>query len=216
VRCLSNTSFLSSFPKRLQLAHISSQGYSCSQKLTNPITGSLLFCLSNMEVVCFLSSCLVYTHAVANAGLKMSSKLALKQLSSLQESQERPNGTQEIRKAIRKKRRSHKKQATKQQQQAAKQQSSSKLECYKATTTTQKATADIMRKVSSNLMGICAVFPAVVRPASNVAIATVVGGCVALSPAVARAACATRRVRQRLGLGLWLLISFSSLSTHST
>jgi hypothetical protein len=76
----------------------------------------------------------------------MSSKLALKQLSSLQESQERPNGTQEIRKAIRKKRRSQKKQATKQQQQAAK-QSSSKLEFFKATTTTQKATAELMSKV---------------------------------------------------------------------
>lgn len=77
----------------------------------------------------------------------MSSALALKQLKSLQESRERPDGNKEIKKAIRKKRRSNKKQSARAQQQAAKQQQSSKLEYYKATTSTQRATAEIMSKV---------------------------------------------------------------------
>lgn len=79
----------------------------------------------------------------------MSSALALKQLKSLQESRERPDGSKDIKKAIRKKRRSNKKQSARAQQQAAKQQQSSKLEYYKATTSTQKATAEIMSKVGT-------------------------------------------------------------------
>jgi hypothetical protein len=90
----------------------------------------------------------------------MSSALALKQLKSLQESRERPDGSKEIKKAIRNKRRSNKKQSARAQQQAAKQQQSSKLEYYKATTSTQRATAEIMSKVHTkicfaNLLCLC-------------------------------------------------------------
>lgn len=77
----------------------------------------------------------------------MSSKLALKQLQSLQDSRERPNGDKEIKKAVRKKKRSNKKQAQARQQLQAAKDSSSKLEYYKSTTSAQKATAEIMSKL---------------------------------------------------------------------
>lgn len=88
----------------------------------------------------------------------MSSKLALSQLKSLQQSQQRPDGDKDIRKAIRKKRRNNKKQALKA---AAKQQksSSSKLEYYKATASTQKATADLMNKVKCKDLLTCCLCP---------------------------------------------------------
>lgn len=80
----------------------------------------------------------------------MSSKVALKQLQSLQESRERPDGDKEIKKAIRKKKRSNKKQVQARQQLQAAKDSSSKLEYYKSTTSAQKATAEIMSKVSAH------------------------------------------------------------------
>jgi hypothetical protein len=53
----------------------------------------------------------------------------------------------EVKKAIRKKRRSHKKQAQKQQQQQQHRKGCQPLDYYTATTTTQKATAELMSKV---------------------------------------------------------------------
>ena len=123
----------------------------------------------------------------------MSSKLALKQLASLQESREQ-QPSKEIRKTIRKKRRSAKKQQQQVQQKASKQQQQQQaLEYYQATTTTQKSTAEIMNKVRCNASP-----PAVLQQLlSGPCHQTTYGVCALDCPAAAGPAPATGRVRQR-------------------
>jgi hypothetical protein len=76
----------------------------------------------------------------------MSAKLALRQLSSLQQSKEQPK---DIVKTIKKKRRQHKKQQVKAQQQREKQTTTyqQNLEYYKATQTASQASVELMSKV---------------------------------------------------------------------